>query len=270
MAHWLLKSEPETFGIDHLQAKGVEHWDGVRNYGARNNLMAMKLGDLGFFYHSSCEVPGVAGICEVVREHYPDFTQFDPGSKYFDAKASPSKPRWFMPDVSFVSKFDSVVPLAEIRQTPGLGEMEMIRFNRLSVSGVSEAEWQIICAMAGSPIDPRPTAAAVTQTVGIVLRFREEAAAQFEEMFRAEVLPLWTQFLADGKFIGASLTRVEDGDQQKPGVSDYILHVELAGADAHHEFDEHPRFLEFLPKAQELQPEPPLVWLGTTLFKVGG
>jgi predicted RNA-binding protein with PUA-like domain len=155
MAYWLLKSEPETFGIDHLRAIGVEHWDGVRNYGARNNLMAMKLGDLGFFYHSSCEVPGVAGICEVVREHYPDFTQFDPTSKYFDAKASPDKPRWFMPDVRFVSKFDEVVPLAVIRRTPGLEDMQLIRWGRLSVSGVSEDEWRIICEMAGSPIDPR-------------------------------------------------------------------------------------------------------------------
>jgi predicted RNA-binding protein with PUA-like domain len=155
MAYWLLKSEPETFGIDHLREKGVEHWDGVRNYAARNNLMAMKLGDLGFFYHSSCEVPGVVGICEVVREHYPDFTQFDPASKYFDARIPPDKPRWFMPDVAFVSKFDHVVPLAEIRHTPGLTEMEMFRFNRLSVSGVSETEWRIICEMAGSPLDPR-------------------------------------------------------------------------------------------------------------------
>jgi len=159
MAYWLLKSEPETFGIDHLRAKGVEHWDGVRNYAARNNLMAMKVGDLGFFYHSSCDVPGVVGVCEVVREHYPDFTQFDPSSKYFDAKATPEKPRWFMPDVRYVSTFDEVVPLAVIRQTPGLQQMQMIVFNRLSVSAVTEDEWRIICGMAGSPLDPREATA---------------------------------------------------------------------------------------------------------------
>jgi predicted RNA-binding protein with PUA-like domain len=140
----------------------------VRNYAARNNLMAMKLGELAFFYHSSCEVPGVVGICEIVREHYPDFTQFDPTSKYFDAKIPADKPRWFMPDVRFVSKFDDVVPLAVIRQTPGLTEMEMIRFNRLSVSGVSEEEWRIICEMAGSPLDPRVDALPADVSVAAV------------------------------------------------------------------------------------------------------
>jgi predicted RNA-binding protein with PUA-like domain len=146
--YWLLKSEPDSYGIDHLAVEGIASWDGVRNYAARNNLMAMRLGDLGFFYHSSCEVPGVAGIVEVAREHYPDHTQFDPLSKYFDAKASPDKPRWFMPDVRFVRKFDRVVALADIRRTPGLEEMEMFRYNRLSVSRVGDIEWKIICEMA--------------------------------------------------------------------------------------------------------------------------
>lgn len=156
MAYWLLKSEPDTFGIDHLREVGVEHWDGVRNYAARNNLMAMKLGDLGFFSHSSCEVPGIAGILEVAREHYPDHTQFDPQSKYFDAKATPDKPRWFMPDVRFVMKFDEVVPLTRIRATPGLDRMQMFVYNRLSVSAVTDEEWRIICELAGVAIDPRP------------------------------------------------------------------------------------------------------------------
>lgn len=150
MARWLLKSEPESFSIDDLERKGVEHWDGVRNYGARNNLMAMKLGDLGFFYHSSCEVPGVAGVCKVVREAYPDHTQFDPESKYFDPKATPDKPRWFMPDVRFVRKLDRVVPLREIRRTPGLEDMQLVRWGRLSVSGVSDGEWAIICDLGGA------------------------------------------------------------------------------------------------------------------------
>ncbi len=155
MAFWLLKSEPDSYGIHHLEAEGVASWDGVRNYAARNNLMAMKLGERGFFYHSSCEVPGVAGVCEVWREHYPDHTQFDPSSKYFDAKASPDKPRWFMPDVRFVARFDEVVPLSVMRNTPGLEEMEMFRYNRLSVSRVSDNEWRVICELAGAPIDPR-------------------------------------------------------------------------------------------------------------------
>jgi len=150
MAHWLLKSEPETFGIEHLKAKGVEHWDGVRNYSARNNLMAMKLGEEGFFYHSSCEVPGVVGVLRIVREFYPDFTQFDPTSKYFDPKASEAKPRWFMPDVEYVKTFPRIVSLREIKQTPGLQEMQLVTWSRLSVVGVSDKEWNIITELAYS------------------------------------------------------------------------------------------------------------------------
>jgi predicted RNA-binding protein with PUA-like domain len=149
MAYWLLKSEPESYGIDHLEREGVACWDGVRNYGARNNLMAMRVGDIGFFYHSSADPPGVAGVCEVVRDAYPDHTQFDPASKYFDPKATPENPRWFMPDVRFVAKLPRFVPLREIKQTPGLEDMELVRWSRLSVSRVSDAEWAIICDLAG-------------------------------------------------------------------------------------------------------------------------
>jgi len=148
MAFWLLKTEPSAFSIDDLERVGVEHWDGVRAYAARNNLMAMRVGDLGFFYHSSAEPPGVVGVCEVVREAYPDHTQFDPGSKYFDPKATPDKPRWFMPDVRFVRKFPRLVPLGEIRQTPGLSDMDLVKFGRLSVQRVSEKEWEIVCDLA--------------------------------------------------------------------------------------------------------------------------
>ena len=148
MAYWLLKSEPESFSIDDLERKGVEHWDGVRNYAARNHLTSMKLGELGFFYHSSTAPVGIAGVCEVVREAYPDHTQFDPLSKYFDPKASPDKPRWFMPDVRFIRKFPRLVPLAEIRETPGLGDMQLVRFGRLSVQSVTEKEWEIVCDLA--------------------------------------------------------------------------------------------------------------------------
>jgi predicted RNA-binding protein with PUA-like domain len=146
MSYWLVKSEPGTFSIDDLERKGVEHWDGVRSYMARNNLMAMKLGDLALFHHSSADPPGVAGICEVVREAYPDHTQFDPESKYFDPKATPDNPRWFMPDVRFVRKFPRYVPIKEIRETPGLQDMALVqRGMRLSVQPVTEKEWQIVC-----------------------------------------------------------------------------------------------------------------------------
>jgi predicted RNA-binding protein with PUA-like domain len=152
MNHWLLKSEPESFSIDDLERKGVEHWDGVRNYMARNNLMAMKLGDRAFFHHSSANPPGIAGICEVVREAYPDHTQFDPNSKYFDPKATPDKPRWFMPDVRFVAKFEALIPISVLRDTPGLQDMSMLaRGSRLSVTPVTEKEWEIICDLAGVP-----------------------------------------------------------------------------------------------------------------------
>ena len=148
MAYWLVKTEPSSFSIDDLERMGVEHWDGVRAYPARNNLMAMRVGEQAFFYHSSAEPPGVVGVCEVVREAYPDFTQFDPESKYFDAKATPANPRWFMPDVKFVRKFPRKVPLSEIRQTPGLADMDLVRWGRLSVQRVTEKEWEIVCDLA--------------------------------------------------------------------------------------------------------------------------
>ena len=148
MAYWLLKSEPDTYSIDDLEREGVAHWEGVRAYAARNNLRAMKPGDLAFFYHSNADPPGVAGICEVVREAYPDHTQFDAASKYFDPRATPERPRWFMPDVRFVRKFPRLVPLSEIRQTPGLQDMQLVRFGRLSVQAVTDKEWEIVCDLA--------------------------------------------------------------------------------------------------------------------------
>jgi predicted RNA-binding protein with PUA-like domain len=148
MAYWLVKSEPSSYSIDDLEREGVSCWDGVRNYAARNHLLGMKTGDQAFFYHSQADPVGVIGLCEVVREAYPDPTQFDPASKYFDARSSPAKPRWFMPDVRFVRKFPRLVPLSEIRQTPGLADMQLVRFGRLSVQSVTESEWEIVCHLA--------------------------------------------------------------------------------------------------------------------------
>jgi len=144
MAYWLLKTEPSTFSIDDLANKEFEHWDGVRNLQARNNLRAMRLGEEAFFYHSSTGEPGIAGICKVVREAYPDESQFDPNSKYFDPRALPEKPRWWMPDVGFVEKFPRVITLAELRTIPGLEEMVLLQRSRLSVQPVTEDEWKII------------------------------------------------------------------------------------------------------------------------------
>lgn len=149
MRRWLMKSEPETFSIDDLAAKGSEHWDGVRNYQARNNMREMAVGDLVFFYHSSADPTGVAGIARVVREAYPDHTAWDPNGKYFDPKSRAERPLWFMVDVEFVEKFPRVVTLAELKATPGLEQMAVTqRGSRLSVTPVTEAEWEIVCGLA--------------------------------------------------------------------------------------------------------------------------
>ena len=108
MQYWLMKSEPESFSIDDLKSMKVEHWDGVRNYQARNMMRdQMKKGDKIFFYHSNCDVPGIVGIAKVEKESYPDHTAFDPESKYYDPKSSADNPRWFMVDVKFVKNLNA-------------------------------------------------------------------------------------------------------------------------------------------------------------------
>jgi len=148
MNYWLMKSEPDAFGIDDLynKPKQTEHWDGVRNYQARNMMRdAMKLGDQVFFYHSNCEQPGIVGIMEVVKEGYPDFTAFDPDDSHFDPKSDPAKPRWMMVDVKFVRTFARTIGLRELKTKPELANMALVRpGNRLSIMPVSADEWQFI------------------------------------------------------------------------------------------------------------------------------
>jgi len=148
--YWLMKSEPDVFGIDHLKAMPdkIEHWDGVRNYQARNMMRDdMKKGDLVFFYHSNCKEPGIVGIMQVVKESYPDFTSWDPEAKYFDPKSSAENPRWFMVDVKFKRKLKRTITLHELKEMPGLEEMALVRRgNRLSIMPVSEQEWGLILA----------------------------------------------------------------------------------------------------------------------------
>ena len=148
MNYWLMKSEPDVFGIDHLKAmpKKTEHWDGVRNYQARNMMRnEMKKGDMVFFYHSNCKEPGIVGIMEVVKEGYPDFTSWNPESKYYDPKSTEENPRWFMVDVKFKRKLKRTITLNELKQQPGLEEMPLVRKgNRLSIMPVSKHEWDII------------------------------------------------------------------------------------------------------------------------------
>jgi len=143
--YWLMKSEPNTYSIDDLARDGRTHWDGVRNYQARNFMRdQMKVGDEVLFYHSNAEPPGVVGIARVVREGYPDHTARDPKSKYFDPKASDEDPRWFMVDVEFVEKFGEIVPLDTLKATPGLENMLVTKKSRLSVQPVTESEFEIV------------------------------------------------------------------------------------------------------------------------------
>ena len=147
MRHWLMKSEPDEFSIDDL-AKAPKHttpWFGVRNYQARNYMRdEMRVGDLVFFYHSSCPEPGIAGIAEVSRPAYPDATQFDRDSPYYDAKATHDAPRWFNVEVKFVRK-TRVITLPELRATRGIEEMVLLRRgNRLSITPVTPAEWKVV------------------------------------------------------------------------------------------------------------------------------
>lgn len=156
MNHWLFKSEPDVFGIGHLarRPRATEHWDGVRNYQARNFMRQMRVGDQAFFYHSNCDPPGIVGIVEVVREAYPDHTALDPESKYHDPAATPDNPRWFMVDVRLVHKLPRLVSLAELRDDPALVELPLVRRGtRLSVMPVPEPAWRHILALAENAAD---------------------------------------------------------------------------------------------------------------------
>ncbi|MEX0979784.1 MAG: EVE domain-containing protein [Gemmatimonadota bacterium] len=146
--YWLMKSEPDVFSIDDLERDGTTCWEGIRNYEARNTMRdRMKVGDEVLFYHSNASPPGVAGIARVSREAYPDHFAFDAGSRYFDPKSDPEKPRWFMVDLEFAEKLDRVVPLAEIREAPALGEMVLLKRMRLSIQPVTKREFETVRKM---------------------------------------------------------------------------------------------------------------------------
>jgi predicted RNA-binding protein with PUA-like domain len=150
MSYWLMKSEPDAFSIADLKSrpKRTEHWDGVRNYQARNFLRAMQRGDQAFFYHSSCAEPGVAGIVKIVREAYPDPSAFDPQSPFHDVRGTPDKPAWVMVDVKLVRIFKHPVLLSELRANPALKHMPLLaRGSRLSVMPVTAKEWNAILKM---------------------------------------------------------------------------------------------------------------------------
>lgn len=145
MRYWLFKSEPHAYGLDDLIRDGVTPWSGVRSFMARNNMMEMKLGDRGFFYHSSIAEPAAVGIVEVIKEAYPDFTAFDKKSEYYDVRSKPGKPLWQMVDVKYLEPLARPVTLAKMRADPRLVGMALLkRGQRLSVQPVMPHEWEII------------------------------------------------------------------------------------------------------------------------------
>ena len=149
MTNWLMKSEPDAYGIDDLERDRREPWDGIRNYQARNMMRDdMQIGDKVFFYHSNCKDIGVVGVMKVASKPYPDPTQFDPESNYYDPKSNPDEPRWCLVDVQFVKKLSRTISLAEIKAHPGLDDMILVRRgNRLSIMPINEEHWQIILGM---------------------------------------------------------------------------------------------------------------------------
>ena len=153
MPYWLMKSEPDAFGLDDLAERPdqTEPWDGVRNYQARNMMRdQMKPGDQVLFYHSNCKVPGVVGIAEVAREGYPDHTAFDPEANYYDPKSDPADPRWYMVDLRYVRHLKRTIPLTELKDHAegALADFALVqRGNRLSVMPVTREQWDFILSL---------------------------------------------------------------------------------------------------------------------------
>jgi len=149
MKYWLMKSEPDVYSIDDLERDGREMWDGIRNYQARNMMRDdMQIGDEVFFYHSNCKEPGIVGIARVASEPYPDPTQFDRKSKYYDPKSSKDNPRWCLVDVEFARKLQRNVTLTELKAQKTLTDMILTRKgNRLSIMPVSKKHWNKILSL---------------------------------------------------------------------------------------------------------------------------
>ncbi len=151
MNYWLMKSEPGEFSFDDLKNRPnrTEPWDGVRNYQARNMMRdGMKKGDLAFFYHSNCDVPGIVGIMTIASEPYPDPTAFDPDDAHYDPKSDPDNPRWYLVDVKYKRKLKRTIPLSELKEKKPLQSMKLLqKGNRLSVMPVSKKEWDYILGL---------------------------------------------------------------------------------------------------------------------------
>ena len=141
-----MKNEPESFSIDDLQRVQKEPWDGIRNYQVRNFIRdQMSIGDMAYFYHSSCKIPAIVGMMEVCSEAYPDHTAWDPEQHYYDPKSNPENPIWLMVDVKFISKLDEPITLQELRNHPELENMRILqRGNRLSITPLDKNQWDYI------------------------------------------------------------------------------------------------------------------------------
>jgi len=148
--YWLMKSEPHVYSYDELIKDGSTHWDGVRNYQARNFMRdKMKIGDLVLYYHSNTKPPHIAGVAKICKESYPDFTQFDKKSKYYDPKATEEVPRWFLVDMEPVTKFENIISLDQLKENGNLEGMLVIkRGQRLSVQPVEKKHFDEVCNMA--------------------------------------------------------------------------------------------------------------------------
>jgi predicted RNA-binding protein with PUA-like domain len=146
--YWLMKSEPDVFSIDDLKRQKTTSWENVRNYQARNYMtQGMKLGDRALYYHSNAEPSGIAGVCEIVKLAYPDPTQFDRKSEYFDEGATKEAPRWFMVDVGFVERFEEVLSLEAMKVNPALdGMLVLQKGTRLSITPVTKAHFDAVLA----------------------------------------------------------------------------------------------------------------------------
>lgn len=150
MAYWLMKSEPDVYGIDHLQQDGTTLWDGIRNYQARNFMRSMALGDQAFFYHSNAKPPGIVGMMEVVETGITDPSQFDPANKYFDPKSNPEAPRWDCVRLRYLGRFTELLGLDALREHFSVEELPVVRNgNRLSILPVPEASAARLLEMLG-------------------------------------------------------------------------------------------------------------------------
>ena len=149
MKYWLMKNEPEDYGIDDLKKDKTEHWDGIRNYQVRNMIRDdMSIGDIAFFYHSNCEIPGIYGLMTINSKAYPDHTAFDKKAKYYDIKSDKNKPAWLMVDVKYKRKLQKIITLKELKRKKELSEMRVVqKGNRLSITEVSKKDWEYILSL---------------------------------------------------------------------------------------------------------------------------